>query len=122
MLQLITCRRSEFIQLSLLGSRRRASLTVEAELMHAFKNTVIKSLVTITLFLFLPGVIRPQAPQPDGGGIRSQVRKGGLPPLLLLELDTVASKMSGGKPPFPTCDPAFIPGDPAMNLSRCHLN
>ena len=48
--------------------------------MQAFKNTVIKSLVTVTLLLFLSGVIRPQAPQPDGGGIRPGV----LPKMWLL--------------------------------------
>lgn len=35
--------------------------------------TVIKSLVVVTLFLLMPGVIRPQAPQPDGGGIKTGV-------------------------------------------------
>ena len=48
--------------------------------MPAFKNTVIESLVTIALLLFFPGVIRPQAPQPDGGGIRPGI----LPKIWLL--------------------------------------
>ena len=51
----------------------QAHLSSRRTEMKAFTNTVIKSLVTVTLLLFIPGVISPQAPQPDGGGIRSGV-------------------------------------------------
>lgn len=41
--------------------------------MQTFKTTVIKSLVTVTLLLFLPAIIKPQAAQPDGSGFKSGV-------------------------------------------------
>jgi hydroxyacylglutathione hydrolase len=41
--------------------------------MQAFKNIVISFFGGAILLLFLSGTIRPQAPQPDGGGIRSGV-------------------------------------------------
>src|SRR5882762_2251077 len=56
-----------------IGSFLELAYQAQRTKMQTFKNTAIKTSVTVTLLFFLSGVIRPQAPQPDGGGIRPGV-------------------------------------------------